>query len=145
MAQMPDWCQRGNFLEPAGEIVDDGGWLESESSKTEASEKPDWSRFVADEIERFERHYAGEFKSSAEWSSIWRRGWWPKVTPAQRFPKSAPKEFQPFFRQGSPDFAAALKLGNKAEKRMWTMFGVAQFKPEDPRLAKLSAVKDKRK
>ena len=132
MAQRPPWCQRGSLGD--GEVVDDGAWLDDEPEIHGGMQRPSWSVFVAEEIEKFERHYAGEQRSSAEWSSIWRKGWWPKVSARKRFPKSAPREFQPFFRKGSPEFSKAINLATPEEKRMWLMFGVAQFKPDDPRL-----------
>lgn len=132
VAQMPPWCQRGDLC--GDEIVDDGAWLDDAEPKSGAFDKPNWSMFVAEEIEKFERHYAGQSRSSDEWSSMWRKGWWPKVTPRKRFPKSAPREPQPFFRKGTSEFNRAISLATTEEKRMWLRFGVAQFKPDDSRL-----------
>lgn len=139
MAQMPDWCQRGDLSDCYGELVDDGGWLDAEAHAGAELEKPSWSLFVAEEIEKFEQHYGGEYRALDEWSSIWRKGWWPKVSARKRFPKSAPKVFEPFFRKGTQEFAIALRLANKAERAMWVRFGIAQFKPDDPRLEKIRA------
>jgi hypothetical protein len=141
MAQMPPWCQRGDPSDFSGEIVDDGGWLENDESKPGNLDKPSWSMFVAEEIEKFEQRYAGEYRSTNEWSSIWRKGWWPRVSARKRFPKSAPKEFQPFFRKGTPEFARALKYATEDEKRMWIRFGIAQFKADDPRLKNIQLQK----
>ncbi|MBK8772326.1 MAG: hypothetical protein IPM06_18160 [Rhizobiales bacterium] len=142
MAQMPSWCQRGDLDELCGEIVDDGGWLDREEVFDGERQKPNWSAFVAEEIEKFEQHYAGEQRSPDEWSSIWRKGWWPKVSPRKRFPKSAPKEFHPFYRKGTQGFAIALRLATDDERRMWVRFGVAQIKPDDPRVKTIeSAIK----
>lgn len=137
LEQMPPWCQRGNVSDAYGEIVDDGSWLDDEPKTTGELEKPSWSQFVAEEIEKFEAHYGGQFKSLDEWSSIWRKGWWPKVSPRKRFPKSAPKEFHPFFRKGTQEFAIALRLATETERAMWVRFGIAQFKPDDPRVEKI--------
>lgn len=131
MAQMPDWCQRG---EVSDDLVDDGAWLDAEPKTQAELEKPSWSLFVAEEIEKFEGHYAGVFKHAGEWSSIWRKGWWPKVSARKRFPRSAPKEFHPFYRKGTREFAIALRLASEDEKRMWVRFGIAQLKPDDPRV-----------
>ena len=139
LAQMPPWCQRGEISDAFGELVDDGGWLDSEKSHGKELEKPSWSLFVAEEIEKFEQHYAGEYRPLDEWSSIWRKGWWPKVSARKRFPKSAPKTFEPFFRKGTQEFAIALRLATEDERRMWVRFGIAQFKPDDPRLKKIYA------
>jgi hypothetical protein len=133
MAQMPYWCQRGDLSECDCEIVDDGTWPEVSAEST-LDTRPNWSHFVADEIERFERHYAGQQKPAQEWSSIWRKGWWPKVSARKRFPKSAPREFHPFFRQGSPEFSRAMAVATVDERRLWLRFGVAQLRPDDPRL-----------
>lgn len=139
LAQMPSWCQRGDLSDAYGELVDDGGWLDGESNNRAELEKPSWSLFVAEEIEKFEQHYAGEYRDLDEWSSIWRKGWWPKVSARKRFPKSAPKEFEPFFRKGTQEFAISLRLATENERRMWVRFGIAQFKPDDPRLKKIYA------
>lgn len=139
MARMPSWCQRGEISDLYGELVDDGGWLDTEPKTQAELEKPNWSLFVAEEIEKFEDHYAGEFKPAAEWSSIWRKGWWPKVSARKRFPRSAPKEFHPFFKKGTQQFAIALRLATPEEKAMWVRFGIAQFKPDDPRLGKIAS------
>lgn len=141
MAQMPPWCQRGDLSDCYGELVDDGGWLDGETKTKDELERPSWSMFVAEEIEKFEQHYSGEYRSLDEWSSIWRKGWWPKVSARKRFPKSAPKVFEPFFRKGSQEFAIALRLATKAERSVWVRFGIAQFKPDDPRLAKIHGAK----
>lgn len=134
MAQMPPWCRRGDLSDVFGELVDDGGWLDIDANSRTEADKPNWSHFVAEEIEKFETNYAGEYRSPDEWSSMWRKGWWPKVSPRKRFPKSAPKTFEPFFRKGTPEFAIALRLATEDERRMWVRFGIAQFKPDDPRL-----------
>ncbi len=141
VAQCPPWCQRGDLSEVCGEIVDDGSWLDSEAKSKSEKDKPNWSMFVAEEVERFERHYANEIpvlRSYEEWSRIWRLGWWPKTEPRKRFPKSAPKEFQPFFRAGTVEFDAALKAATAKERSIWKRFGIAQFKPDDPRLQKVA-------
>lgn len=60
----------------------------------------------------------------------------------RRFPKSAPKEFQPFYTKGTQGFAIALRLASEDERRMWMRFGIAQFKPDDPRVKTIeSAIK----
>lgn len=137
MALMPPWCQRGDFSDTCSETVDDGGWLDADKTLTAGRDKPSWSVHVAEQIEMFEKHYAGQDKPAAEWSSIWRKGWWPKVSARKRFPKSAPKELQPFFRAGTPEFVRALKAATKDERRIWQQFGIAQFAPDDPRLKKV--------
>jgi len=134
MAQMPSWCQRGDGCGADGELVDDGGWLDGDEAAPADVGKPSWSQFVAEEIEKFECYYRDQQWSDREWSSMWRKGWWPKVSPRKRFPKSAPREFQPFFRKGTAEYRRALGVATPEEKRMWLRFGVAQFKPDDERL-----------
>ncbi len=161
MAQMPPWCVRGNLSDACGELVDDGGWLDAKDPEDDqpvqhefeddeviiqrpASPRkkyppPNWSHFVVEQVEEFERHFAGQRKTYGDWSALWRTGWWPHIDVRKRFPHSAPKEFQPFFRTGSPEFDRALKVATKQERTMWARFGVAQFKPDDPRLSKVIA------
>lgn len=138
LAKKPEWFRMGDLSEAFGELVDDGVWLDAEPTAGSDDERPSWASFVADEIERFERNYAGEFRSADDWSSIWRKGWWPRVSPKKRFPKSAPKMAHPFFRAGSAEFDAAVKLATPAERMIWLRFGIAQFTPDDPRVSKIA-------
>lgn len=48
------------------------------------------------------------------------------------------KTAEPFFRKGTQQFAIALRLATPEEKAMWVRFGIAQFKPDDPRLEKIA-------
>jgi len=141
MALMPPWCVRGGTCEPVSEIADDGAWLEAggapRKAAASAADFPDWSRLVDEQIEAFERFFAGQTKTPGEWSALWRRGWWPKVDARKRFPRSAPKVVHPHFAAGTPEFARALAVANRREKAMWERFGVAQFTPDDPRLAQV--------
>ena len=137
LAQKPDWFQLGELSDEFCEIVDDGGWLDVEPASEPKDERPSWVVFVAAEIERFESHYAGEFRSADDWSSIWRKGWWPRVSPRKRYPKSAPQVPHPYFKRGSAEFERALKLATPPEHAIWRRFGVAQFEPTDPRLASI--------
>ena len=50
---------------------------------------------------------------------------------------SAPKQVYPFFRAGTDEFARALKVATEGERLVWKRFGVAQFKPDDPRLKRV--------
>jgi hypothetical protein len=135
LEQMPPWFQMGDICtDEFPEIVDDGGWLEDQRGPAENFEKPSWSAFVAEEVEKFERHYNGERKTYANWTYLWRKEWWPKVSPRKRFPKSAPREWHPFFRAGTAEFDRAIELARPEEKVLWLRFGVAQFKPDDKRL-----------
>lgn len=136
--QRPSWARTADDGPvDDGEIVDDGGWLENERSRSKALPPPNWADFVDEQASSFERFFAGQTKSYAEWSALWRKGWWPKANPEKRFPKSAPKVFQPFFRRGSPEFDRALEVANPGERPLWERFGVAQFKPDDPRLRRV--------
>lgn len=129
LAQKPAWARMHD--DDDDEIVDDGGWLDAEP--TTKRRDPSWFDFVIGEVERFERYFAGQFKTEQEWSTLWRKGWWPKRREDWKF-QMAPKEFQPFFREGSAEFSRALKVATPDEARMWSRFRVAQFKPDDARL-----------
>jgi hypothetical protein len=62
--------------------------------------------------------------------------WVPKLNARKLFPQLAPRlPPHPFFRVGSPGFDRALAICSQAEEQLWTRFGVAQFTPDDPRLA----------
>lgn len=137
MNQRPDWARAGGDYAPVGEIVDDGGWLDDEERDYKQG-APDWFDFVCFQAERFEKHFEGQMKPREEWSRLWRYGWWPKAKPELRFPSMAKKKTQPFFRKGTQEFAIALRLASDEERRMWVRFGVAQFKPDEPRLVKIT-------
>jgi hypothetical protein len=132
MAQCPPWARCDYSEEDFPEIVDDGGWLEN--ARTETLPTPNWADFVHEQAERFEKFFQGQDKTYGDWSRLWRKSWWPKADPAKRWPKMAKKEFHPFFRRGTKEFRRALDVASPVEKRMWERFGVAQFKPDDPRL-----------
>lgn len=136
LAQKPAWARmHDDASEDIGEIVDEGGWLDVE--RDERQHGPSWFDFVVGEIERFERYFAGEKKTHAEWSSLWRNGWWPKRREEWTWKHMAKKKTEPFFRKGTQEFAIALRFGTEDEKRMWIRFGIAQFKPDDPRVQKI--------
>lgn len=138
LARRPDWARAGGTFDEPGEIVDDGGWLDAEKEPDGSpDDRPDWFNFVIAQIENFERYFAGEMRPRDEWSKLWRYGWWPKIKPELYFPHMAKKKTEPFFRKGTQEFAIALRLGTEDEKRMWIRFGIAQFKPDDPRVQKI--------
>lgn len=145
--QCPDWAQRTKIEQPSGEIVDDGEWPENaaQEGKRAESDKPNWDLFVIEQIERFEKFFAHERKSYSDWSNLWRKSWWPKANPERRFPKMAPKIFHPFFRRGSPEFIRALSVATPGERNIWKRIGVAQFKPDDPRLEHVQSSQVSRK
>lgn len=118
-----------------GETVDDGGWLETALSP--ALPAPNWADFVHEQAEGFERYFPGQRKTYGDWSRLWRLSWWPNANPHKRWPTLARREPQPFFRRGTREFERAITLANFDEKCAWGHFGVAQFKPGDPRLARV--------
>lgn len=132
----PPWMRMESASSGHDEIEDNGEWLDGDSrlSKPEA---PSWVDFVAEQIERFEKFYSGEYKTRAEWSALWRKGWWPKANPERRYPKSAPKTKIPFFRVGTPEFSRALEVATDAERSMWLRHKVAHFMPNDVRLSEV--------
>jgi hypothetical protein len=145
MAQCPPWAKLAEDDAEVGEIVDDGGWLDGESGVKSKLPVPNWSDFVHEQAERFEKffadeYYAGRCQLTSDWSALWRKGWWPKADPYKRFPRMGKKEFQPFFRKGSKEFDRAISLATDQEKRLWLQFGIAQFKPHDPRLKSIQGV-----
>lgn len=136
IAQKPEWARLHNDeSEDLGEIVDDGGWLDGEKSKRNRG--PSWFDFVVGEIESFERYFSGQRKSYSEWSTLWRNGWWPKRREDWAYKSMAKKKTEPFYRKGTQGFAIALRLATEDEPRMWVRFGIAQFKPDDPRVKKI--------
>lgn len=139
----PDWARVDSIDEVFGEIVDDGGWLDSDEREERKPDIPNWSKFVAYQIERFEEFFALQKNDRDEWSRLWRFGWWPKANPELFFPTMAKKQTQPFYRKGTQGFAIALRLATDDERRMWMRFGIAQFKPDDPRVAKIEAAMKK--
>ncbi len=133
IAQCPDWAEVGNLSKTeCNEIVDDGAWLDA-GIHAKPQQRPNWTHFVDERIEQFEAAFGNERCSSFEWAARW-KGWFMKTDVRKRFPKSAPKEFHPFFRKGSIEFGRAVAVGTAEEKYMWIRFGIAQFKPDDPRL-----------
>lgn len=138
LEKCPPWMRSESAAaqDCCGEIEDRGEWLDGDL-RTSKSEVPSWDDFVAEQIERFEKFYAGEYKTRAEWSSLWRKGWWPKTNPERRYPKSAPKTKIPFFRAGTPEFARALKVATDNERSMWMRHKVAHFMPDDSRLSQV--------
>ncbi len=135
LAQKPYWARMYDDVDPdEGEIVDDD--LRPDEVQSGKHRDPSWFSFVIGEIESFERYFGAQQKGYAEWSALWRKGWWPKRREDWKF-KNAPKEFQPFFRAGTPEFERALEVATGDEKRMWSRFGVAQFKPDDERLKRV--------
>lgn len=138
LLQKPEWARMHNDeSDDLGEIVDDGGWLDAD--KGARHQGPSWFDFVVGEIESFERFFSGEQKTYAEWSTLWRNSWWPKRREDWAFKHMAKKKTQPFYRKGTQGFAIALRLASDDERRIWVRFGIAQFKPDDPRVAKIES------
>ena len=128
LAQKPAWAPLHNVVPRDDELVDDGGWLDAKQAMQ--SFGPSWFSFVIGEVEAFERFFSGQQKIYAEWSALWRKGWWPKRREDWTF-KNAKRPLQPFFRAGTPEFVRALKAATKDERRIWQKFGIAQFKSND--------------
>ena len=125
--QCPTWAVRGDAS------------VAEAKSRTKREEGPAiWDVFVAEQAEAFETFFAHERKAAADWSRMW-RNWWSKADPKKRFPKaSAPvRAPHPFWRRGAPEFARALGVATRSERMIFERIGVAQFRPDDPRLAKV--------
>lgn len=99
-----------------------------------------WADHVAEQVEAFEEFYAMTPKPAAEWSGMWRRVWWPKADPNIRHPEIAPQIPHPFFRKDDPVWPLVLAILTADELKVAERFGVAQFRPNDPRIEKLEAV-----
>lgn len=129
LRQRPAWFPDTDRDEALPEIVDDGAWLDSEAKAK--LPPPNWSQFVSEQVEAFEKFFIGQRKTYAEWSRIWRKTWWPKANPSHRFPKSAPVEVHPFFRHGTPEFARAMTVATDGERRVWKRFGCQMHRDDD--------------
>lgn len=146
--QCPKWATLGGDDDAQddgfGEIVDETDFERAQrlKSKREVTTVFRWDWFVDDQADSFERFFAGERKTSEEWSNLWRRSWWPQADPRKRMPKTMakliPHEPHPFARRGTPAFHVGLKLATADERRLFERVGVVQFKPDDARAAKLS-------
>lgn len=146
LAQLPSWMDRGGDIDgyenEQDTDDDDGGWLD-EPRKRGGLSAPSGPAFVAEQAEAFEKFFVGEYKTYADWSALWRKSWWPKANPAKRYPNMAPKSpaNHPFFRAGTKEFEKALDLATPEERRIWLRVRVAQFKPDDPRVTQVLAVR----
>lgn len=141
LSTLPPWIDRRGDVDGFElEVEDDGEWLDCPRPHKDW-ERPSGPMFVAEQAEAFERFFVGQYKTYADWSSLWRKSWWPKADPAKRFPKMAPKTPYPFFRAGTKEFSKALELGTPDECRLWKRFKVAHFAPNDPRVKQIQAAK----
>lgn len=94
-----------------------------------------WEDHVAEQAEAFEAHYVDDRKPLTEWSGLWRRSWWKAADPSIRHPKEAPARPHPFVTSKDPAWPRVLEVLTKDERKVAERFGVAQFRPEDPRAA----------
>ena len=96
-----------------------------------------WDWFVADQVYNFERFFAHERRTYAQWSGLWRRAWWPKADPKLWMPKLVaklnPGKPHPFARRGTLEFEEGLRLATPQERRLFERIGVVQFPPDDKR------------
>lgn len=134
LERCPSWLPHDLVIgddDPFEELVDE----DSSCGLTAANPQRTWSGVIAEQVGRFESHYNGQTKTYDEWSRLWRI-WVTKINVHKLFPRFAPKQpAHPFFRFGSSAFERALAVASPDEERMWKQFGVAQFTPDDPRLA----------
>lgn len=150
--QCPDWADLGGAEMDAADAGGEAAEVIHETAterrqrlaaKRQNPKRFRWDWFVDDQVASFERFFAAERRSLEEWSRLWRRGWWPQADPRKgRLPKSVakiiPSEPHPFFKRGDARFSAALGVATPAERRVWLRYGVAQFRPSDPRLKTIS-------
>lgn len=136
LQQKPAWARMYDDDQDYGEIVDDGGWFYGDQDQRR--NEPSWFSFLIGEVERFEKFYALELKTEAEWSVLWRKSWWPKRREDWKYAMGKKHGSpHPFFKRGSAEFERALRLATPQERLIWERFGVAQFVPDDKRLAKI--------
>lgn len=133
--QCPNWMSRRDYHDGLPDVVDDGGWMDGDADAEPDDDAPSAFNFVMEQLEAFEKYFAGELKTEAQWSYFWRQKWWPKANPVQRFPKSAPKVVHPYWRMGTPEFERAMQVATDLERRMWPKAGFAQVRASDDRLA----------
>ena len=149
LAQCPPWAVRSasDYRGDVGEIADetDDERMLRQRRERDRSVTFVWDWFVDDQISNFERFFAHERKTYADWSRLWRLSWWPKADPAKRLPKSVAKLIpsvpHPFARRGTPEFDTGLKAATPAERRLFEKIGVVQFTPDDPRAKVLTREK----
>ncbi len=98
----------------------------------------DWRWFVQREMRAFERYFAGECKTRGDWSRLWRRGWWPKAEPWKFVPRPTSPASHPYWKVGSAGFRLALCLATPVERKLFEKIGVAQFRPDDPRVVTIT-------
>lgn len=94
-----------------------------------------WEDHVAEQAEAFEAHYVDDRKPLTEWSGLWRRSWWKAADPSIRHPKEAPARPHPFVTSKDQAWSRVLEVLTKDERKVAERFGVAQFRPDDPRAA----------
>ena len=105
LAQCPVWAVRGAVIAPDSEPP---------------AKALVWDRFVAGQIERFEKFFADQRKASSDWSRLWRQSWWPKADPALTHPHLVPYRKTPI-RVGSATLVPPLPaLRVKAGDPSWT-------------------------
>lgn len=137
LAQCPDWAVRANVQ--ANDWPDDGAPDDAPPTKGGPGVLI-WDYFVTGEIERFERFYYDQRKTYGDWSTLWRKSWWPKADPRRMnrklSPKPDPKDYRTF-RRGSAEFEFAIKLGSSVQRKLWANNGVVMFLASDPMVAKI--------
>lgn len=135
ISQCPDWMSRRQYRNQLPEVVDDGRWLDVQAdAEGEGDDAPSAFNFVLEQLEAFEKYFAGQTKTEAQWSYFWRQKWWPKARPEQRYPKSAPMVDHPFWRIGTPEFQRALDVATDGERKIWRLAGFAQMRATDERV-----------
>lgn len=120
---------------PAIVTNEDRQWAIDQKPETWDADAPElaWEDHVADQVERFERHFGDDWKPYTEWSGLWRRVWWPKADPSILHPGKAPHVPHPFVKRGDEAWLPALAVLTPSEKAIAMRFGVAQVRPDDPR------------
>ena len=136
--QCPSWAVRGPSATP--DLADPDGDDEPRRRTYAEPTQFVWDRYVAAQVESFERFFNGQVKTYADWSTLWRKSWWPKAEP-RKFnrklaPKSDPKNFRTF-RRGELGFEKALLFATPLQRKSWTHLGVVMFRADDPIVGKI--------
>lgn len=103
----------------------------------------EWEHHVAEQIERFERHYAYDRKPAAEWSGLWRRSWWPNADPfvlhPHTNPQAPPDDRYVVIRRADATWPRVLALLSPSERRLSERIGVVQLRASDDRARQVAA------
>lgn len=97
-----------------------------------------WEDHVADQAEAFEVYNADGRKPAAEWSLMWRNGWWPNADPNIRHPQTAPPKPpipSVLIKPTHPRWRDVLAACSRGERIVGEAHEVVCWALDDPRAA----------